>query len=137
TRRELTEFLQSRPHTRIPIYQDSLDDILGIVNSKDLEHLNNRELSQELEQLKTAMAGRHNGQRAEEESQSPEEKTLDLRPLMFEAAFVPETIRTDGLLTEFKKHRQQMAIVIDEYGGTVGLVTLADVLSPVFGDLPE
>jgi len=137
TRRELIDFLQSRPHTRIPIYQESLDDVIGIVNSKDLEHLNNRELSQELEQLKMAMAGRHNGQRAAEGSPDPEEKMLDLRPLMFEAAFVPETIRIDGLLNEFKKRRQQVAIVIDEYGGTVGLVSLADVLSQVFGDLPE
>ena len=46
TRSALTDFLQGRPHTRIPIYQDSLDDIIGMVNSKDLEHLNNRKLSQ-------------------------------------------------------------------------------------------
>src|SRR5215213_5188581 len=56
TRGALTDFLQSRPHTRIPVYQNSLDDIVGIVNSKDLEHLINSELSQELEQVKTAMA---------------------------------------------------------------------------------
>jgi CBS domain containing-hemolysin-like protein len=56
---------------------------------------------------------------------------------MYEAMFVPETIRIDGLLGEFKNHRQQMAIVIDEYGGTVGLVTLADLLEQVFGDLPD
>ena len=56
TRGELTEFLQGRPHTRIPVYQDSLDDLIGIVNSKDLEHLINREISQELEQLKTAIS---------------------------------------------------------------------------------
>ena len=63
TRSALTDFLQDRPHTRIPVYQDSLDEIIGIVNSKDLEHLNNRELSQELEQLKTAISGKNNGQR--------------------------------------------------------------------------
>ena len=56
---------------------------------------------------------------------------------MYEAAFVPETIRVDKLLSEFKKHRQQMAIVIDEYGGTSGVVTLADLLEQVFGDLPD
>ena len=70
-------------------------------------------------------------------SQATDEKTLDLTPLVFEAAFVPETIRMDKLLTEFKKRRQQIAIVIDEYGGTAGLVTLADLLEQVFGDLPD
>jgi putative hemolysin len=137
TRSALTDFLQDRPHTRIPIYQESVDNIVGIVNSKDLEHLNNRELLQELEQLKTVIAGRSNGGSLLHESQSREEKILDLMPLAFEATFVPETIRIDQLLTEFKKRRQQIAIVVDEYGGTAGLVTLADLLEEVFGDLPD
>jgi len=137
TRSALINFLQARPHTRIPVYQDSLDDVIGIVNSKDLEHLNNRELSQELEQWKTAVSDKNNGQRALDDSQGTDAKTLDLRPLVVEAAFVPETIRIDRLLTELKKRRQQIAIVIDEYGGTAGLVTLADLLEEVFGDLPD
>ena len=137
TRRALTEFLDGRPHTRIPVYRDSIDSIIGVVNSKDLEHLNSRELAQELEQLKAGHSSRGNGQRTWEAVKEPDEQTLDLTPLMYEAVFVPETIRIDGLLNEFKKHRQQMAIVIDEYGGTVGLVTLADLLEQVFGDLPD
>ena len=48
-----------------------------------------------------------------------------------------ETIRIDRLLAEFKKYRQQIAIVVYEYGGTAGLVTLADLLEQVFGDLPD
>ena len=139
TRSELIEFLQDRPHTRIPIYWDSVDNIVGIVNSKDLEHLNNEELFQELEQLKRAISGKSNGQRAGDgdPATGPDAKILDLKPLALKATFVPETIRIDGLLAEFKRRRQQIAIVIDEYGGTVGLVTLADVLEQVFGDLPE
>jgi len=139
TRSALTNFLQGRPHTRIPVYQDSLDDIVGIVNSKDLEHLNYRELSQELEQLQTRLSDKNAGQHqhALAGSQSPAEKTLDLKPLGVEAAFVPETLRVDKLLSEFKKRRQQIAIVVDEYGGTAGLVTLADLLEQVFGDLPD
>ncbi|HEU0297455.1 MAG TPA: hemolysin family protein [Anaerolineales bacterium] len=139
TRRALNDFLRDRPHTRIPMYWDSLDNIVGIVNSKDLEHLNNQELSRELEQLKTAIAGKGNGQRAWDGSQATdaEEKILELKPLAQKVAFVPETIRIDGLLAEFKRRRQQIAIVIDEYGGTVGLVTLTDVLEQVFGDLPQ
>ncbi len=137
TRRVLIDFLQGRPHSRIPVYQDSLDDIIGIVNSKDLEYLNYRELSQELEQLKTAISDKNGGQDALDDSQATDEKILDLTPLVFEAAFVPETLRIDKLLTEFKKRRQQIAIVIDEYGGTAGLITLADLLEKVFGDFPD
>jgi putative hemolysin len=139
TRRELTDFLQARPHTRIPIYWDSLDNIVGIVNSKDLEHLNNQELSRELEQLKAAVSVKQDRQSVLESVQTmdAEEKILDLRPLALKAAFVPETIRIDGLLAEFKRRRQQIAIVVDKYGGTVGLVALADVLEQVFGDLPD
>ena len=139
TRRELTEFLQGRPHTRIPVYQDSLDNIVGMVNSKDLEHLNYRELAQELEELKSAIAGRNDGQRAVDDNQTTDAdaKTLDLTPLVFEATFMPETIRIDQLLAQFRDRQQQIAIIVDEYGGTAGLVTLADLLEEVFGDLPD
>jgi len=136
-RRELTDFLQGRPHSRIPVYQDSMDQIIGIVNSKDLEHLNYEELSQEMRQLKTAMSDHSGTPGVHPDSQPTDEKTLDLTPLVLEVAFVPETIRIDGLLTEFKKRRQQIAIVIDEYGSAAGLVTLADLLEQVFGDLPD
>ena len=137
SRRELVDFLQSRPHTRIPVYEDSLDEILGVVNSKDLEHLIGQELSQELEELKSVMADKKNGHRAAEIREASDEKILDLRPLVLDAAFVPETIRIDRLLTELKKRRQQIAIIVDEYGGTAGLITLADLLEQVFGDLPD
>lgn len=137
TRSALTDFLQSRPHTRIPVYRDSLDDIVGVVNSKDLEHLNNSKLSQELEQLKAGLSVRNNGQHTPEDEPAAPERTLDLTPLVITATVVPETIRIDKLLAEFKNRRQQMAIVIDEYGGTVGLVTMADLLEQVFGDMPD
>ncbi|MBC7877941.1 MAG: HlyC/CorC family transporter [Anaerolineales bacterium] len=132
-RNALTDFLQRRPHTRIPVYQDSLDDIIGIVNSKDLEHLNYEEISRELDQLKIITSDTNDDQHLLDGSQ----KMLDLKPLMADVVFVPQTNRIDRLLTEFKQRRQQMAIVIDEYGGTAGLVTLADLLEQVFGDLPD
>jgi len=137
SRRALTYFLQGRPHSRIPVYHDALDQITGIVNSKDLEHLNYEELSQEVEQLKTAISEDNGAQRALHGSQAADEKILDLTPLVLDVAIVPETIRIDKLLAEFKKRRQQMAIVIDEYGSAAGLVTLADLLEQVFGDLPD
>jgi CBS domain containing-hemolysin-like protein len=137
-RKELAAFLQRRPHTRIPVYENSLDEIIGVVNSKDLEHLYSQELSQELEQLKSALPA-NNGQRALEGIQraDADAKILNLRPLVIEPAFVPETIRIDQLLTELKKRRQQIAIIVSEYGVTSGLITLADLLEQVFGDLPD
>ena len=133
----LAHFLQGRPHTRIPVYDDSLDDIVGVVNSKDLEHLYSRELSQELEHLRSMRAENNNGQHTQNFELAVEEKMLDLRPLVFEPAFIPETIRIDRLLTEFKKRHQQIAIIVNEYGSTSGLITLADLLEQVFGDLPD
>jgi putative hemolysin len=137
SRKVLAEFLESRPHTRIPVYQESLDEIVGMVNSKDLEHLYNRELSQELKQWRAAVSVKSNGQRSGDEEQAAEDKILDLTPILIEAAFVPETIRIDQLLTELKKRRQQIAIIVSEYGVTTGLITLADMLEQVFGDLPD
>lgn len=136
-RSALAEFLESRPHTRIPVYRESLDGIVGVVNSKDLEHLAVQMLARELEQCKAVHAGGRNGHGAQAAGQGRDEQPLDLTDLMYEATFVPETIRIDRLLGELKKHHQQMAIVVDEYGGTVGLVTLADLLEQVFGDLPD
>ena len=137
SRKELGDFLQGQPHTRLPVYQDSLDEIVGVVNSRDLEHLYSQELARDLEQVKSAMQARSNGQPAADPDEGTQEKLLDLTPLVVEAAFVPETIRIDRLLTEFKKRRQQMAIIVDEYGGTAGIITLADLLEQVFGDMPD
>ena len=137
SRKALTTFLQSRPHTRIPVYEDSLDEILGVVNSKDVEHLYNRVLSQELEHLKAAISDGNDGQRTLDEMKTTDETMLDLRPILIDATFVPETIQIDQLLNEFKKRRQQLAIIIDEYGGTSGIITVADLLEQVFGDLPD
>lgn len=139
TRKELTAFLQGRPHTRIPVYEDSLDEMIGIVNSKDLEHLNNRELSRELEKMRLAIAAKQNGGHGVDviHAMDTDAKVLDLTPIVIDAVFVPETIRIDQLLTELKKRRQQIAIIIDEYGSTTGLITLADLLEQVFGDLPD
>jgi magnesium and cobalt exporter, CNNM family len=137
SRKALADFLQHRPHTRVPVYEDSLDEIIGVVNTKDLEHLYNRELSREVTQLRSALLAKTDGQLAPETNPVADEKMLDLRPIIVDAAFVPETIRIDQLLTELKKRHQQIAIIIDEYGSTAGLITLADMLEQVFGDLPD
>ena len=137
SRKTLSDFLQHRPHTRIPVYEDSLDEIIGIVNSKDLEHLFNREISQEVTQLRSALLAKNDGQQALEAALEDDKKILNLRPIVVDAVFVPETIHIDQLLNELKKRHQQIAVIIDEYGTTAGLITMADVLEQVFGDLPD
>ncbi|HSL46089.1 MAG TPA: hemolysin family protein [Anaerolineales bacterium] len=137
SRTALAEFLEGRPHTRIPVYTSSLDEIVGIVNTKDLEHLYSRELSHELDKLRSSIQPRSNGGHGRITDQDTDEKILDLTSIVIDATFVPETIKIDQLLTEMKKRRQQMAIIVDEYGGTAGLITLADLLEQVFGELPD
>lgn len=104
---------RSTPHTRTPVYRDSMDEIVGIAHLKDLVRL--------------AGELRHN----------PEIECVNLMKVVREAVRVPETITIDKLLVEFQKARQQMAIVIDEYGGTSGLITMGDLLEQVFGDVHD
>jgi CBS domain containing-hemolysin-like protein len=88
-------------------------------------------------QLRSALVGKKNGQPAPDAHLEDDLKMLDLRPIIVDAVFVPETIHIDQLLNELKRRHQQMAVIIDEYGTTAGLITVADVLEQVFGDLPD
>jgi CBS domain containing-hemolysin-like protein len=88
---------------RMPVYEDSPDNIIGIVRAKHL------------------LLRPH----------------TPLRELAGEALFVPATANLEQLLGQFRKARRQLAIVVDEYGGTAGLVTLEDVLEEIVGDLPD
>lgn len=103
----------STPHTRTPVYRDSMDEIVGIAHLK------------ELVRYAGVLRTEHNTER------------VNLMKVTREAVRVPETITIDKLLVEFKKHSQQMAIVIDEYGGTSGLITMGDLLAQVFGDVHD
>ena len=93
--------------SRIPVYEDSFDQIRGLLYVKDL-----------LPYLNT-------------------DKDFDWQSLMRPALFVPETKKIDDLLEEFQENRIHMAIVVDEYGGTSGLVTMEDVLEEVFGEIRD
>jgi putative hemolysin len=97
------------PFTRYPVYRESLDDILGILHIRALvTALNDRNIaSVELEEL--------------------------LRP----AYVVPETKDLAALLGEFRRTNQHIAIVVDEYGATVGIVTLEDILEEIVGDIED
>lgn len=94
-------------HSRYPVCDGNLDDVLGIVEAQQL--------------LAVALMGRE----------------PDLGALMHSPLFVPETVAAVGLLDSFYSSGQHMAIVVDEYGGTQGLVTVHDLLEAVVGDVTE
>ena len=111
----LRAWIHSRPHSRVPLYHESLDDVRGIVHLKDVVPF-------------VAQMGR---------VENDDDEMISLMPLVRETLRLPETLTVDKLLVEFKKSRQQMAIVIDEFGGTAGLVTLGDLLERVFGEVAD
>lgn len=112
-RRQLTDWLQQRPPSRAPIFHESLDEIVGVAHLKDL-------LAYEATLRR-----------------QPETTLINLASQAREALRVPETITIDKLLLEFQKARQKMAIVIDEYGGTAGLITMGDLIEQVIGDVHD
>lgn len=94
-------------HSRLPIYRNNMDDIAGIIDSRQiLSHI------------------------------AEGEKTVLLRQIMRPAFFVPETMTVSDLLKEFRRHKSHLAIVMDEYGGTEGLVTLHDLIAEIIGEIP-
>ncbi|MDP8256219.1 MAG: hemolysin family protein [Candidatus Alcyoniella australis] len=95
-------------HTRLPAFRDDLDHIEGLLYAKDLLRCWGR---------------------------SDDEVELEL--LLREPYFIPESKRIEELLREFQKQRLHIAIVIDEYGGTAGLVTLEDIIEEVFGEIED
>lgn len=100
-------FLQSG-HSRVPVYEETIDNILGLLYAKDL--------------LRVWREGNH----------------LDsLRDLLRPAYFVPEAKTIDELLTEMQSQRVHMAVVVDEYGGMAGLVTLEDIIEEIFGEIQD
>lgn len=101
-------FIVSAGHSRIPVYQENLDQILGILYVKDLISFLGEDASD-----------------------------FKLRPLLRKPVFVPETKGVRELLGDFQRSEVHMAIVIDEYGGTEGLVTIEDVLEEIVGEIHD
>jgi len=94
-------------HTRVPIYEDNLDKIIGILYAKDL-----------LRYMDQA-------------------QPVGLREIMRKCFFVPETKLLDDLFGEFQARKVHMAIVLDEYGGTAGLITIEDVIEQIVGEISD
>ncbi|RYX84595.1 HlyC/CorC family transporter [bacterium] len=109
----LRAWIHSRPHSRVPVYAGTMDDVIGLVHLKDLVPF-------------TAKLG-----------PGDDDELISLMPLVRETLRLPETSTVDKLLVQFKKTRQQLAIVIDEFGGTAGMVTLGDLLDQVFGEMAD
>jgi CBS domain containing-hemolysin-like protein len=95
-------------HSRVPVYEDDIDNIIGLLYAKDLLHVV------------------QNGPKKE-----------SIRALLRPAYFVPDTKKADALLTEMQSQRIHMAIVVDEYGGVAGLVTLEDIIEEIIGEIQD
>lgn len=100
----ISEIAEDYKYSRIPVYKDNVDQIIGILYIKDML----------LEQ---------------------KNKNTKVKNLVKDAYFVPETKNIDELFSEMRKNKKQIAIVIDEYGGTAGLVTMEDILEEIVGDI--
>lgn len=106
---ELTSLVAREGRSRFPVYRGSIDDIVGIVYVKDI-----------------IKAIRRGGADA-----------FDVRTITREALIVPESLAVDELLADMKVRRMHMAIVIDEFGGTAGLITLEDILEVIVGEMQD
>ena len=105
---ELLAVIMKAGHSRVPVYEGTVDNIIGVVHAKDL-----------------LRALHENGD------------GVTMRELMRPPYVIPENKKVDELLAEFKKSKIQMAIVVDEYGGTAGLVTIEDLLEEIVGEIMD
>ena len=103
---EVVKKIIKKGHSRIPVYKDTIDEVIGVLYTKDLlPHLN--------------------------------KKTFQWKKLLREPFFVPENKKLDDLLKEFQEMKNHLAIVVDEYGGTSGIVTLEDIIEEIVGDISD
>jgi magnesium and cobalt exporter, CNNM family len=108
---EVLDVIVRAGHSRLPVYRENLDEIIGILYAKDLlPYLN------------------ANGSRLKE---------IDLRKLVRPPVYVPETKAVDEMLHEMQVTKRHMAIVVDEYGGTAGLITMEDVVEEIVGEIQD
>lgn len=105
---EIIELITSHSCTRMPVYKGNIDNIIGILNVKDLLRFWSKTVSED-----------------------------DILSILRKPYYVPETKNTHRLLHELKQHKYHMAIVIDEYGGTSGLVTLEDLIEEIVGEIHD
>ena len=105
---EAAQIVIQSGHSRLPVYEDEIDNVIGLLYAKDL--------------LKTRWGG---------------EATPSLRSLLRPAFFVPESKKVDDLLREMQARRFHMVVVVDEYGGMAGLVTMEDIVEEIVGEIRD
>ena len=108
---EVLDMIVRAGHSRVPVYEENLDNIVGILYAKDLLPFLNPGAAPSSE--------------------------IDLRALVRPAAYVPETKPVDELLHEMRVDKRHIAIVVDEYGGTAGLITMEDVVEEIVGEIQD
>jgi magnesium and cobalt transporter len=106
---EMLSIAANSGHSRLPVVDESLDQVVGILLAKDLTHYHD-EKSRE---------------------------NFEIKDILRSAVFVPESKRLNVLLKDFRESRNHMAMVIDEYGGVAGLVTIEDVLEQIVGEIDD
>lgn len=107
---EVLDMIRAKGLSRMPIYENDLDNILGVIHSKDVLPYINADI---------------------------ERATINWRTIARKALFIPSTKKLDDLLRDFQQEKTHIAIVVDEYGGTEGLVTLDDILEEIVGDISD
>ena len=106
TTEEVKDIVRTSEFSRIPVYRNSLDNIVGILYVKDLIRLKGTDYTRD-----------------------------DVLKLIRKPLFVPETKKIDLMLKEFQKSKLHIAVVVDEYGGTAGIITMEDILEEIVGDI--
>jgi len=106
---ELIKIIEKESHSRIPIYRKDLDDVLGMVHIKDLIKLNFKET----------------------------DKEFDLKNILKNVLFVPPSMPVLNILLKMQSTKLHMALVIDEHGGTDGLVTIEDLVEEIVGEIQD
>lgn len=107
---ELLQIISSSGHSRLPLYRNGLDDIIGIIYAKDiLPYIHNVELRQQ----------------------------FSLEKIARKALFIPRTKMISTLMQELQEKKMHISIVVDEYGGTAGLITLEDIIEEIIGEIRD
>ena len=105
---EIAKAIVERPYSRVPIFEDTIDNIVGVVYAREvLGYLANSD------------------------------KSADIKAVARPPYFVPESKKVDELLTEMRRNKLSIAIVVDEYGGTAGLVTIEDLIEEIVGEIAD
>ncbi len=104
---EIIKKVISDGYSRMPVYRETIDDIVGIVHTKDLLRI------------------------------VQDKETIILKDIMRAAYFIPDTKKISSLLKDFQKKRVHMAVVLDEFGGTSGIVTMEDVIEEIVGEIQD